>query len=199
MKTTFGKTAMVLAILLMAAVIVTGCNDGSNNNEEADPAEEPEEIARESLMREDLVYENNYLSEIDMEVFWQFNEENETLNMRLESPSAGWIAIGFEPSTRMEDAQIIIGGFAENEDPAVEEHIGTAPTSHEQIETAYIEEYSGERQEEHTIIEFVVPLDEDSRYDLTAGEEYEIILAYHDESDNFLQRHSQRTSTEIEF
>lgn len=198
MKITFRKTAMVLVILLMAAVIVTGCDANNNNNEEAEPAEEAEETAQESIMREDLVYENSFMSGIDMEVFWEFDEEQESLNMRLESPVAGWLAVGFEPSTRMADALIIIGGFDEGEF-TVEEHFGTGATSHEQIEEVYIEEYAGERQDEYTTIEFVIPLGEDSRYDLTAGEEYEVILAYHDESDNFLQRHSQRTSEDIEF
>ncbi len=200
MKTAFRKTGMVLIILLMAAVVVTGCDANNNNNsDEAQPAEETEEAAQQSIMQEDLVYENNFMSGIDMEVFWEFDEEQENLNMRLESPSAGWIAVGFEPSTRMADAQIIIGGFEEDDVLAVEEHIGTGATSHEQIEESYIDEYAGERDDEYTVIEFVIPLGEETRYDLTAGEEYEVILAYHDESDNFVQRHTQRTSENIEF
>lgn len=189
----------VLAVILLVVVLVAGGCDANNNNSDGEEAEPAEEIAVESMLHEDLIYENSYTSGIDLEIFWQLDQENEVLNMRMESPSAGWVAVGFEPSTRMADAQIIIGGFTDDDVLSVEEHIGTSPTSHEQIEEVYIEEYAGERNDETTVIEVVVPLDETSRYELTAGEEYEVILAYHDESDNFLQRHSQRTSENIEF
>ncbi len=187
---------MILILFLLIMFTAAGCDN--NNGEEVTPVEEDEDVSQASIMQEDLIFENSFMSGIDMEVFWEFDEDQENLNMRLESPSAGWVAVGFEPSQRMADAQIIIGGF-NDEELTVEEHYGTGSTSHEQIDEVYIDEYAGERQDEYTIIEFIIPLGEDSCYDLAAGEKYEVILAYHNESDNFLQRHSQRTSAEIEF
>lgn len=195
MKITTSRSYVILAVLLILTVAVVGCEAGDNGNNE----ESAEESASpESLLQEDLVYENHFQSEIDLDVYWEFSEGEEYLNMMVIGPSTGWLSIGFEPSTRMQDAQIIIGGFTE-EEFTLEEHFGTAPTSHEQIEENYIEEFTGESREESTVMEFVIPLGEDSRYELTAGEEYEVILAYHDDSDNFMEKHSQRTTTSIEF
>ncbi len=187
--------SLIVFMLVFTLAEVTALSAYGDENYENEEYE-----ARESFLREDITYENHYTSGIDMDVFWNFSEEEtgeEKILIRLETPETGWVSIGFEPSRRMQDAEIIIVGF--EEEVTLEEHYGNAPTSHEQIEASYIEEYYAERDQEGTVAEFIVPLTEESRYELEPGESYEVILGYHDSSDNFLDRHTQRTSTEIEF
>ncbi len=188
------KFFILIALLLVFPVMVSSC-DAENENAGTEP-EEAE--TRTSILTEEITYENHYQAGIDMDFFWQFDAEGEELHIRLESPGSGWMAVGFEPSTRMQDAKMVIAGFKDDEF-LLEEHIGTSPPSHEQIEDSYIVEYAGEYEEELTVAEFVLPLTGDTRYELQSGEEYEVIFAYHDDDDNFLQRHSQRSSAEVEF
>ena len=185
---------LAAAVLLLFTVLAAGC-DSENENTGTKPDEAE---TRVSILAEEITYENHFQAGIDMDFFWQFDAEGEELHIRLESPGSGWLAVGFEPSTRMQDAEMVIAGF-EDDEFLLEEHIGTGPTSHEQIENSYIQEYAGEHEEELTVAEFVLPLTGDTRYELQSGEVYEVIFAYHDEDDNFLQRHSQRTSAEVEF
>ena len=193
-RTPSRKFFILTALLLVFTVMAAGC-DAENGN----AATEPEEAEnRASILTEEITYENHYQAGIDMDFFWQFDPEGEELHIRLESPGSGWLAVGFEPSTRMQDAKMVLAGF-QDDVFVLEEHIGTAPTSHEQIEESYIEDYAGEHEEDLTVAEFVLPLTGDTRYELQSGEVYEVIFAYHDEDDNFLLRHSQRTSAEVEF
>lgn len=187
------KISSLLFVLFIIFLVIAGCE------EEAADESEPVagEVTLDSALIEELVYTNHFISDIDMELFWEFSLEEEELYMVLKSPGSGWLAIGFEPTNRMADAQMIIAGF-ENEGFILEEHYGTGPTTHEKIDETYIENSSGERTAESSRIEFVIPLGVESRYDLQQGEEYTIILSYHNSSDNFLQRHSQRTTIEVE-
>ena len=184
----------VVCVLILVPLIITGCN----NNNDNEVAEEETEVIQESLLTEDLIYSNIYSSDIDLDVFWEFNENSDELHMMLESPGSGWLSVGFDATTRMNDAKIIIAGF-DDDNFQLEEHIGTSPTSHELIEETYITESIGEREADSSIAEFIIPLGGDSRYDIEPGETHEIIIAFHSDTDNFMQRHTQRAIVEIEF
>ncbi|MFW5873728.1 MAG: DOMON domain-containing protein [Bacillota bacterium] len=192
------KLFEVVCLLILLPLIITSCNNNDNGEEETSGAEETE-VTRESILTEDLTYSNHYSADIDLDIFWEFNEEEDELHMMLESPGSGWLSIGFDASDRMNEAKIIIAGFDEDNNFQLEEHIGTSATSHEPIEETYITESTGEREEESSIAEFIIPLDEDSRYNIEQGEAQEVIIAFHSSSDGFMQRHSQRDSVEIEF
>ncbi len=186
------KIFCVMFILLLVMIVLVGCEEAENDIGLVDG-----DVSLESQLIDDLVYTNQFNSDIEMEIFWEFSQDEEELYMVLKSPASGWLAIGFEPTNRMADAKIIIAGF-ENETFLLEEHYGTAATSHDIIEETYIEKATGERDEDLSRAEFVIPLTGDSRYDLSAGEVYTIILGYHSSSDNFVQRHTQRTTIELE-
>ncbi len=186
------KISGLLFVLFIIFLLIAGCEETAD---EPEPVEN--EVTLDSELIAELVYNNHIIADIDMELFWEFSSEEDELYVVLKSPGSGWLAIGFEPTNRMADAEIIIAGF-ENGNFILEEHYGTGPTAHEQIDETYIENSAGERTDERSRIEFVIPLGPESRYDLQQGEEYTIILSYHNSSDSFLQRHSQRTTIEIE-
>lgn len=191
------KLLGLICILILVPLIIAGCNNNDENN--AEVVEEEGEVAQESLLTDDLTYTNLYSSDIDLDVYWEFNEEEDELYMRLESPGSGWLSVGFDATNRMDDAKIIIAGFDDDNSFQLEEHIGISSTSHEPIDETYITESTGEREEDSSIAEFIIPLGGDSRYDIEPGQVYEVIIAFHSDTDSFMQRHSQRAAVEIEF
>jgi hypothetical protein len=149
-------------------------------------------------MIEELTYTNYLETELGIDIYWEFSE-NQELYMMLKAPVSGWISIGFEPSRRMKDAKIVIIGF-EGEEVVLEEHYGNTQISHRKIEEKYITEFYGERTEEYSMAEFVIPLDNESRYyRLQPDSVIDTIIAYHSSSDSFMRRHSQRDTIEINF
>lgn len=191
------KLLGLICILILVPLIIAGCNNNDENNDEV--VEEEGEVAQESLLTDDLTYTNLYSSDIDLDIYWEFNEEEDELYMRLESPGSGWLSVGFDATNRMDDAKIIIAGFDDDNSFQLEEHIGISSTSHEPIDETYITESTGEREEDSSIAEFIIPLGGDSRYDIEPGQVYEVIIAFHSDTDSFMQRHSQRAAVEIEF
>ncbi len=188
----------LVCVLILLPLIITGC-DNDNGEENGEEQAGLSEVTRESLLTEDLTYSNNYAADIDLDIFWEFNQDTDELHMMLESPGSGWLSIGFDATNRMNEAKIIIAGFNEDNNFQLEEHIGTSATSHEPITETYITESTGQREEDSSIAEFIIPLGEDSRYNIEQGEVHEVIIAFHSSSDGFMQRHSQRDSVEIEF
>ena len=129
-------------------------------------------------------------------VHWQNNAM--TLHVGLVSPGTGWVAIGFDPGLRMKDANIIIGAVKDG-GLLVQDHFGTAPTSHREDSTSQIVQATGIEADGKTVIEFVIPLQSNDPSDkpLQPGQTVSVILAYHASSDSFSSRHSKRTTTQI--
>ena len=63
-----------------------------------------------------------------VKINWQIDGDN--LIMELTAPTEGWISIGFNPSSKMKDANIIIGCVDGSGSPIMEDHFGTSPISH---------------------------------------------------------------------
>ncbi len=188
----YKKTFSLVFISVLMVLLATGCNENKNQSVKID-----RNASLESGMIDGLVYTNHLISDIEMEFFWEFSKEEQELYIILESPGSGWMAVGFDPTNMMADADIIIAGFV-NETFTLEEHYGVAITSHSKIDETYIKISTGERSDDLSRIELVIPLGEDSRYDLRQGEVHTIMLSYHNSSDNFFQRHTQRTKIEVE-
>ena len=133
-------------------------------------------------------------------VYW--TNDAIVLRMGLFSPGTGYVAIGLDPDRRMEGANFIIGAVR-NGQVDIRDDYGTASLSHSadianggtnDILAAAGRELSGQ-----TTIEFIIPLDSGDRFDkpLAPGQTYAVLIAFHDTSDDFSARHSQRGSGEI--
>lgn len=141
-------------------------------------------------------YQNTHKSSHGIELFWEFGLNE--IYFALKSPCQGWVAIGFEPTNRMNNAKIIIAAF-QGDQLLLEEHIGSGPVSHRKIEERYIKTYSGSLTQEFLVLEFILPLGDESRYSLKEGEEYTIILGCHGSSSSFSTRHSMRETLTLKF
>ena len=131
-----------------------------------------------------------------MEVHWQ-NDATD-LYVGLVSPGTGWEAIGFDPTRKMQGANIIIG-VVNKDGLVIEDHYGSAQTAHRADKESQILQASGREENGKTTIEFVIPLASDDPNDvsLVPGAEVTIILAYHSSSDRLTTRHTKRSTTSI--
>ena len=109
------------------------------------------------------------------------------------------MAVGFDPSNRMQGANIILGKV-DNGIPEVRDDFGSAPTNHTMDARQDINTFDVTEQVGTTTVSFIIPLDSEDPMDkpLVEGESYKVILSYgSNDNDNFDQKHSTRTSVTI--
>jgi hypothetical protein len=133
-------------------------------------------------------------------VYWS-NDAN-VLRVGLFCPVTGYLAIGIDPDRRMRGANFILGAVR-NGQLVIRDDYGTGTLSHradvDEGGTDDILAAAGQELNGQTTIEFIIPLDSGDPYDkpLIPGETYPVLIAFHDTSDSFATRHSQRGSGEI--
>jgi len=176
----------------------------STPTEEVTP-EEPTELPVEppavvSVAIDGVVFSGEYAHWMDaggFEVHWS-NDLN-YLRVGLVSPGTGYVAIGFDPEHRMRGANFIIAAVRTGR-LTIRDDYGDGTVRHTADTllggTDDIIEAAGREREGRTTVEFVIPLATRDEYDktLVPGEIYNILVAYHETSDSFTARHSQRGS-----
>ena len=124
----------------------------------------------------------------------QWKVEGERLHVILSGRTEGWVAVGFNPSDKMKDANFILGYVADGE-VVLEDHYGTRKGRHAadtDLEGAENTELIGGFERDGvTQIEFAIPLDSGDEADraLVPGERYPVLLAY-GKADDFGKGHS---------
>ena len=125
------------------------------------------------------------------------------LSVELTGPTTGWVAVGFDPTMMMQNANIIIGYVASGV-PHIRDDFGVGTTSHAADTTLGgthdLTIDGGSEASGSTEIKFTIPLDSGDMYDraLASGGTYSIILARGaDGLDNFTSPHAFVTSSEI--
>jgi hypothetical protein len=104
------------------------------------------------------------------------------LTAKLAYPTKGWVAVGFKPSKKMKDANIIIG-YAKGDVSEVEDHFGIKATKHK-ADTEIggknsIVKGGCKEKDGVTVMWFVIPTDsgDDKDVVLKEGEELKVIFA----------------------
>jgi hypothetical protein len=138
----------------------------------------------------------------DMQLDWKVNGAN--AEFRISAPTTGWVAVGFDPSSRMKDANLIIG-YVGADGPVARDDFGVAATSHAPDEgysgsADHITALEGSEQDGRTELRFTLPLDSGDPRDtvLVPGGEHTVILAYGTE-DELSAYHAKRTTMKIVF
>jgi hypothetical protein len=136
-------------------------------------------------------------------IAFQWMVEDGLLKVILRAPTTGWIAVGFDPTRRMRDANIIIG-YVEEGKAFFRDDFGVAQTAHQPDEAGGgrddIQDGAGEEADGFTQLSFAIPLDSGDSFDrpLEPGREYTVILAHgRNNSDAFSIIHAVRTSVKI--
>lgn len=178
-KTGFASFALMITALMF------GCGSEASGDE----------IVRDESAPNSVAVSNYTLN-------WSF--EDASIEILVSAPTTGWVAIGFEPSSAMKDANIIIG-YVQDGEVFVRDDWGDGHISHSADTdlggTSNVTEVSGSEVDGITEITFTIPLDSGDEYDRILGEgnTYKVILAYGpDDADNFQGFHAWVETIELE-
>jgi len=136
-------------------------------------------------------------------VTFKWKVEDPDLLVKLSASTTGWVSVGFDPTSRMRDANIIIG-YVSGSTVSVRDDYGSGPTAH-QADTSGggtddVSDAGGSESGGVTEVTFSIPLDSGDQRDrpLTEGNTYTIILGRGpDGSDGFSALHSARATATI--
>ncbi|MBN1504041.1 MAG: DOMON domain-containing protein [Candidatus Eisenbacteria bacterium] len=135
-----------------------------------------------------------------MGITFRWKVEGALLRVIVVAPTRGWVGVGFSPSVRMQDANIILG-YVVGGNAYVSDEYGSGPTMHQADvyaggtnDVVYAEgrEYNG-----YTEISFAIPLNSGDMRDrqLIPGRNHTVMLAYGpDTADEFTTLHATRTT-----
>lgn len=138
----------------------------------------------------------------DYKLHWRL--DGELIHMAMEGKTNGWVAIGFEPKKRMEDADMVFGwvmdnGIVEVVDAYSTGQTGPHPPDTDLEGTDDILAFGGAENNGWTIIEFIRLLDTDDDFDNKLREKGEIdIIWAMGSNDNFEDKHSKVGSGTID-
>lgn len=135
----------------------------------------------------------------DFHLEWMVDGSN--LNVKVSAPTDGWVAVGFDPSNKMKDADILIG-YVEDGEVVIEDHYGNSAISHRSDEagggSSNLSNIGGSERNGVTELNFTIPLNSGDSRDrvLVEGESYKVIFASHTR-DKITMKHNRRTSVQI--
>ena len=123
--------------------------------------------------------------------------DGETLHAKVSAKTEGWVAVGFNPSKLMKDANFILG-YVKDGEVTVVDHFGDKSTGHSPDEklggTSDVTVVGGSEEGGVTTIEFTIPMNSSDKYDsvLSADGDTVVLLAYGPDRDSFKPRHKSR-------
>lgn len=181
-----------IPVLLCLLVIAVSCGKGASGDtaEDAQP-----EGGSESNDNQMIAVDGFELS---------LDPRGDSLRVTMVAPTTGWVAVGFDPTAAMKDADLVIGYVADGE-VFLSDHFGTGHTSHradtELGGTNDLFDVTGSEEDGRTTISFTMLLSSGDEYDteLVPGSLHEVLLAYGgDGSDGFDEYHVWVNKVEIE-
>ena len=113
---------------------------------------------------------------------YRVTQDSQELEGRLTAQTTGWVAVGFNPTSVMRNANIIIG-YVSGGTPQIRDDWGNSNTSHVSDlslgGSSNVTLISGTEAAGSTIMQFSIPLNSTDQYDraLAIGQSYPIILA----------------------
>jgi len=121
----------------------------------------------------------------------------ENLQGYMSGPTTGWVAVGFDPSRRMRDANFVFG-LVQNARGVLRDDYGTSDTTHASDESLggvhNVTMLSSSEEGGRTSFEFEIPLQSTDRFDrpLVRGRTYTVIWAFGPNNrDDFTTIHSR--------
>jgi len=124
-----------------------------------------------------------------------------TLEAKLTGQTTGWVAVGFNPTSVMQNANFIIG-YVSGTNAQIRDDWGTSNTSHASDTslggTSNVSLTTGTESGGSTMLHFTIPLNSGDQYDrpLAVNQSYQIILA-RGTADNYTGMHSDANYAQI--
>lgn len=129
--------------------------------------------------------------------------EGQNLHVTVKAPTTGWVAVGFDPSLGMMDANLILA-YVAGGNVVARDDFGTAVNSHDADTNLggvdNVMNPTGAETAGSTEVSFTIPLDSGDTYDrkLVVGQTYRVLLAYGPNgADDFTIQHAVRTAANI--
>jgi len=128
--------------------------------------------------------------------------DGDTLHGKMSAKTKGWVAVGFNPSKKMKDANFIIA-YVKGKKVSIADHFGNKATGHSADKkkggTEDVMLVSGVEENGVTTIEFTIPLNSADKMDspLSVDGDTNLLLAYGPDRDSFKARHKFRTSMSV--
>ncbi len=138
----------------------------------------------------------------DKNISFAWKVEGETLAVKLTAKTTGWVAVGFNPTESMKNANIILGYVKKGKVKIVDDY-GNNKNSHIDDTklggTTDVNVVGGSETDGVTTIEFTMPLasgdNNDSKIDVNG--DTKVLLAYGAGRDSFLAKHKYRTALKV--
>lgn len=136
----------------------------------------------------------------DMTFAWKI--DGDTLHAKMSAKTKGWVAVGFNPSDKMQDATFILG-FVKDGKAEIADHFGDKAVGHSAdtklggTEDAVL--VGGTEENGYTTIEFTYPMNSSDKYDSVLDKDGDtvLLLAYGPDRDSLKPRHKYKTSKTI--
>ncbi len=136
------------------------------------------------------------------DITFQWSMKGDQLAIELSAKTKGWVAIGFNPSEAMKDANFILG-YVKKGEVIVTDHFGITKHQHKSDEKLggkeHVTDISGSETDGVTTIGFTIPLNSKDENDTVIEPESDttVLLAYSASRDSFRTRHKFRTSLKV--
>jgi hypothetical protein len=123
------------------------------------------------------------ISDEGMAFDFQWMVDGKNLHVQLAAPTTGWLSVGFDPTNKMADANILIG-YVSDGSAFLRDDFGDGQVKHSPDAKLGGEEHfsdlDGNEADGTTRIRFTIPLDSGDAFDkvLEVGKTYKVIYAY---------------------
>jgi hypothetical protein len=124
---------------------------------------------------------------------WSIDGAN--LAVRIAAPTTGWVAVGFNPTDMMKDANIIIG-YVKNGKVEISDDFGTRVTQHSSDEkkggASNVTVVGGSESGATTTLEFIIPLNSGDANDgiIDPQADTKVMFAYGPDRDSMKMKHT---------
>lgn len=186
------RVTILLLVLIISTVAVFAGGGGESEDSSPDGAMPTVEMM------------DGYSTGTAAGVMVQWKIDGSAISVQVSAPTTGWVAVGFDPSRQMADANIIIGYIADGK-VFLRDDFGIGNVRHgadvDNGGTDNLSNVEGEEAGGMTMIRFTMPLDSGDPTDkaLTPGSSYKIIVAHGpDDTDDFGTYHGSRGSFETQ-
>ncbi len=149
------------------------------------------------------VYSASYDHEVEAKgVSFSWKVDGDTLHGKMSAKTTGWVAVGFNPSSKMKDANYILG-YVKDGTTEVVDHFGDKATGHSADEklggSSDVTLVGGSEDGGTTTIEFTIPLDSGDKFDsaLSLDGDTLLLLSYGPDRDSFKPRHRNKASITV--
>ncbi|WP_051309725.1 DOMON domain-containing protein [Desulfogranum japonicum] len=145
----------------------------------------------------------DYQHSLDIEkMHFSWSVNGDQLAVKISAPTTGWVAIGFNPTDKMKDADIVIG-YVKDGKVKIEDDFGMAATLHKSDTkiggSENVTVVGGSEENGITTLEFTLPLnsgdDKDTVIDPAA--DTVVIVGYGGDRDSFRMKHVFRETLTV--